>query len=277
MIARSAAALAALLLLGACAQNAGGGGGTPYAYEPDQLVLRVTYTGGFVTPELLASRLPLVSVYGDGRVLTEGPVPAIYPGPALPNLQVSRIEQSEVADLVAAALDAGVGDTGDLGSPPIADAPSTRFTVFTGLEVLAREVYALQETPEDAGGLTADQIAARKELSALLGRLTGLSANGSEPYTPQAIAGVVHPYTPADDPEFVQPEQPWPGPDLPGEPLPGPMGQSCVVATGEQAAAVLAAAAGGNTLTPWVGADGSRWSIAFRPLLPDESGCADLA
>jgi hypothetical protein len=283
VIARSAAALAALLLLGACAQNAngggnsGGGGSTPYAYAPDQLVLRVAYTGGFVTPQVVVSRLPLVSVYGDGRVLSEGPTPAIYPGPALPNLQVSHIEQSAVQDLVDAALDAGVGETDDLGSPPVADAPSTLITVSTGLETLEREVYALMEVPEDGSGLTADQLAARKKLLGFLDQVTDLYSGASEPYSPAAVAGIVGPYTPGDDPMLVQPDQPWPGPDLPGEPLTGPAGLSCVVASGDQATAVLAAAGNANALTPWVGADGSRWSVTFRPLLPDESGCADLA
>ncbi|NYJ04415.1 hypothetical protein [Petropleomorpha daqingensis] len=279
MITRSAAALAVLLLLGACAQKASGGGGgdTPSAYAPDQLVLRVAYTGGFVTPQMLISRLPLVSVYGDGRVLTEGPTPAIYPGPALPNVQVGHIEQSDVQDLVDAALDAGVGETDDLGTPPIADAPSTLITVSTGLESLEREVYALQETPAEGTGLTADQVAAREKLSGLVDRLTGLSAGASESYTPSSVATLAAAYTPPDDPQLVQPDQAWPGPALPGEPLPGPFGFSCAVASGDQAAAVLAAAGTANALTPWVGSDGARWSVSFRPLLPDESGCADLA
>jgi hypothetical protein len=279
VIARSAAALAALLLLGACAAQSPsprGGGSSPYPYAPDQLVLRVAYTGGFVTPQVVVSRLPLVSVYGDGRVLTEGPTPAIYPGPALPNLQVGHLEQSAVQDLVSAALEAGVGETGDLGSPPVADAPSTLITVSTGLETLQREVYALQETPPDGGGLSAQQVEARKKLSHLVDRLTSLSARASEPYSPETVAGIVSPYTPDEDPMLVQPDQPWPGPALPGQPLPGPTGLSCVVADGDQATAVLAAAGNGNALTPWVGADGSRWSVTFRPLLPDESGCADL-
>jgi hypothetical protein len=38
---------------------------------------------------------------------------------------------------------------------------------------------------------------------------------------------------------------------------------------------VLAAAATANAATPW-DSGGTRWSVAFRPLLPDESGCADL-
>jgi hypothetical protein len=49
-----------------------------------------------------------------------------------------------------------------------------------------------------------------------------------------------------------------------------------VTATGDQARAVLDAAASATQLTPWVSGDGTRWSVLFRPLLPDESGCADL-
>jgi hypothetical protein len=52
---------------------------------------------------------------------------------------------------------------------------------------------------------------------------------------------------------------------------------TCVTATGAEATAVIEAAGGANLLTPWLSADGTRWSVLFRPLLPDESGCADLA
>jgi hypothetical protein len=69
---------------------------------------------------------------------------------------------------------------------------------------------------------------------------------------------------------------PWPGPALPGEPI-GPLPDlGCVVATGDQATAVIAAARDANVLTPWLSPDDIRWSVTFRPLLPDESGCADL-
>ena len=54
------------------------------------------------------------------------------------------------------------------------------------------------------------------------------------------------------------------------------MGLSCVTARGAEADAVLAAAAGATTLTPWVAGDGTRWSLRLRPLLPYETGCADL-
>jgi NAD(P)-dependent dehydrogenase (short-subunit alcohol dehydrogenase family) len=44
----------------------------------------------------------------------------------------------------------------------------------------------------------------------------------------------------------------------------------------DQARAVLDAAGAASAVTPWTTPDGGRWSIALRPLLPDESGCADL-
>jgi hypothetical protein len=273
---RSAAVLALLLALAGCAPaGAGGGDAAPSAgpYASDDLVLRVEYTGGFVTPQLLAGRLPLVSVYGDGRVVTEGPVAAIHPGPALPNLQVQRIDAAAVQALVAGALDAGVGSTGDLGTPPLADAPTTRFTVSTGLETLTSEAYALSE---DTTGLTGDQAAARAELLAFLGDLTDLSAGASQAYVPAAVAALATEYAPSDDPGPAPPDVPWPGPALPGDRLEARPGLSCVVATGDRATAVLEAAGSANALTPWLGDDGARWSLLLRPLLPDETGCADL-
>jgi hypothetical protein len=273
---RSAAAIAVLLVLTACAPGGNDAEDPPRSagpYAPDDLVLRAEYTGGYTTPQLLAGRLPLVSVYGDGRVVTEGPVAAVHPGPALPNLQVGRIDAAQLRSLVDRALDAGVGETSDLGTPPIADAPSTRFTVSTGLETLTREAYALSE---HATGVSEEQAAARAELAAFLGELTDLSARASQPYAPAAVAALATGYAPAEDPGLSPPDVRWPGPALPGEPLGSGLGVSCVVATGDQAAAVLEAAGRANLLTPWLGDDGARWSLLLRPLLPDETGCADL-
>jgi hypothetical protein len=273
---RSAAALALLLVLAACASGGSDAEEPPRSagpYAPDDLVLRVEYTGGFLAPQLLAGRLPLVSVYGDGRVVSEGPVAAIYPGPALPNLQVRRIDAAQVQSLVDRAIDAGVGETTDLGTPPMADAPSTRFTVSTGLETLTREAYALSEHPT---GVTEEQAAARAELAAFLGELTDLATGASQSYAPAAVAALATGYVPAEDPALVQPDVRWPGPALPGEPLGPGLGLSCDVATGDQAAAVLEAAGSADLLAPWLGDGGARWSLLLRPLLPDEAGCADL-
>ncbi|MGY1608620.1 hypothetical protein [Geodermatophilus sp. SYSU D00700] len=270
---RAASLLAGALVLTACAEG-GGDPGAPASPGPlpAGLVLQVAHTGGFTTPEELATRLPLVSVYGDGRVLTQGPQIAIWPAPALPNVQVARVDEATVRDLVDRAVEAGVTGSGDLGEPPLADAATTRFTLVTAEGTSVREVYALAETPDDT--VTDEQAEARGRLQDLADELTGLGGGATETYEPQTVAAVVQPYT-GGDPELPQPEVAWPGPDLPGTPLGA--GLTCVSATGQQAADLLAAAASATVLTPWVTADGSRWSVAFRPVLPHESGCADLA
>ena len=239
-------------------------------------MLRVEYTGGLVSPSVTVGRLPLVSVYADGRVISEGPMIAIHPAPALPNLQEHRIDAPAVQDLVDRALAAGVGDRSDLGSPPIADAPSTRVTLVTASHTYVREAYALTGTPDDTDGLTAEQHAARKELSGLVDVLTGTTADGDTTgYVPSSVAALVRPWTDPQD-GLVQPDAAWPGPALPGEPAGGLFDLTCVTATGDQAQALLTAAGSANAETPWVTADGNRWTVTFRPLLPDESSCADL-
>jgi hypothetical protein len=149
-----------------------------------------------------------------------------------------------------------------------------------------REVYGLTETqgmPET--GLTEEQLAARGELSSLLDELTGLAVSEAaapvpESFTPAAVAGVVRAWTASaeDIAQGLTPQPvPWPGPALPGQPVGPHPDITCVTAAGEEASAVIAAAQQANTLTPWQSPDGSRWSVVFRPLLPHETGCADLA
>ena len=284
MITRSAIAAVLVLGLAACAERSATGGpsaatsssGPAPSAAPaaEGLVLRVEHTGGFLTPSMTAGRLPLVSVYADGRVITEGPVIAIYPGPALPNLQVAEIDDTALQDLVDRALAAGVAETGDLGMPPVADAPSTRFTLVTSEGTHEREVYALWETPEGSG-LTTEQEEARGRLSDLLSSVTDPGSAATRSYTPESVAAVVTPWVdPLDG--LTQAELPWPGPALPGEPTGGPSDVTCVTASGAEAQRLLEAAQEGNAATPWVTDDGSRWAVTFRPLLPDETGCADL-
>jgi hypothetical protein len=280
------AVLAALVLAAGCAGSGGGAAAprpAPVSDGPGRLVLEVALVGGFSSPEALAARVPLVAVHGDGRIVARGAQIEVHPPPALPSLQVWRLDAEGVQTVVDRAVAAGVTETADLGSPPVADAPATRFTLVTDAGTSVREVPALFELPDDSG-LTLEQEAARGELRGLLEVLTSpepLGATGPEPYAATAVAAVAGPWTPPTDPALLQPEAAWPGPALPGEPLPGgPLPDraalSCVVARGAEADAVLAAAASATTLTPWVAGDGSRWTLTLRPLLPHETGCADL-
>lgn len=288
-----AAVACLLLLVGACAARTGGGGaGTPATPAPsDRLVLQVRFVGGFLPVGVGSANPPIVSVYADGRVITQGPVPAVYPGPALPNLQVQRISTVDVHTLVDRSLAAGVRDGQDLGRPPVMDAATTRFTVVDGDHTYVRDVYALMDTPHGGGvhpdsvgqdGPGPQQQAARDKLLELYQALTDLEGtlgNGhvrdAGAYTTDAVAAVVtaaHPQ-PQDPP---QTPQLWPGPALPGEPFAQQAGVTCLTATGAEATTLLRAARKANALTPWTGPDGRQWWVHFRPLLPHESGCADL-
>ena len=285
------ASAAALLLVAGCAErgSASPDPSPPLVHLPedgDAVLLRVEHVGGFMTPAATVSRLPLSSLYADGRLITEGPVDAIYPGPALPNVQVRRLDAAVVQELADRAVAAGVTEPGDLGRPPIADAPSTRFSLATADGTVVREVYALAEyrlgADQAESHLTEEQAADRARLRELTTALfeagqqpTGDGRVPVESYVPAAVAAVASPWIDPGD-GLAHPEQPWPGPALPGKPVGGSLGVGCVVATGDAANAALAAAAAANAATPWV-SGGSLWSVQFRPLLPDESGCADLA
>ncbi|MDG4797163.1 hypothetical protein [Micromonospora sp. WMMD1082] len=275
-----------LLTSAACGQQTGATGSgeadsPERSYSADAVVFRMDHTGGFVTPAMLATRLPAISVYGDGRVITQGPVPMIYPGPALPNLQVGTIGAAELEELITAARAAGVGGGADLGTPPVADAPSTRFTVLGDNGVEQLEVYALAESGGTETGLTGDQQAGRDRLREFADSLTAESGPlaaaqaSTQAYAPTAVAAVAEPWV-ANTEAGEQPEVAWPGPTLPGADLGTDLGLGCVTATGEEARKVLAVAADATTATPWTSA-GTRWTVTLRPLLPDETDCGDLA
>jgi hypothetical protein len=281
----AATAAVTLFLIGACARPAddiaaGGatGAATPQPPAGDDLVVRVRQEGGFVPPERIVGRIPTVSVYADGRIITEGPVTLVYPGAALPNLLVEQIDPAEVARIADRAVAAGVRGGADLGRPGVADAPTTRIDVVTA-DGTAQSVSAeaLTEARPDDPMLTDAQRAARAKLAAFVRELTDRRDAGQQrPYRAQNLAALAQPY---DKPDDGLPKQPgplaWPGPDLPGEYLNPNAKIGCVVVTGAERDRVLAAVAGANQSTPW-SSGGNTYAITFRPLLPDETGCADL-
>jgi hypothetical protein len=285
----TAAIAVTLFLLTACARPDGGGAAEPSAgpsdssapANPDALVLRIERFGGFAGPDQSIGKLPVVSVYADGRVITQGPQIAIYPGPALPNILVQSVDPATVQGLVDKAVAAGVRPGADLGQPSVADGQTTRITVAAPGGVRTLDAVALTEAQANDPRLTAAQRDARAKLAAFVQQVTDLSAATgmpeAVPYQPTAVAALAKPYGKPTGDQSGLPKQPqpaaWPGPALPGAALTGATG--CVTASGKEATAVLAAAKAANQLTPWT-SGGKQWSVSFRPLLPDETGCADL-
>ena len=283
------AAAVSLALLSACAgtttaaDGPAGGSAAPNASGPaaptgEAPILRVRQMGGFVAPSTHLARLPVVSVYDDGRVITEGPQLAIYPGPALPNLQVQQIPPAAVADLVDKAVAAGVKNGADLGQPGVADAPTTRFTVVTDAGEQTVDAIALREAQSSDPALTAAQKAARAKLAAFLEQLTSLPEGTSapQPYVPTAVSAISATYVPDDDPALSAPSAvTWPGPALPGESLNEGLDVGCITVEGAEAAELLEAAKSANARTPW-SSGGKQWAVTFRPMLPDETDCEGL-
>ena len=83
-----------LVGLAACGKTTVTAGGTPITYSnsPTSLVVQVEVSGGFVPVETVFTNLPMVSIYGDGSVITSGPQTMIYPGPVVPNLLVRKLD-----------------------------------------------------------------------------------------------------------------------------------------------------------------------------------------
>jgi hypothetical protein len=280
------AAAVPLFLIGACAQPAADGAGAP-AGTPESsaalptggndLVLRIESFGGFVPPDRVVGAIPSVSVYADGRMITEGPVPAVYPGPALPNLQVTRLDPAQVQALVAASGPAGVRTGTDYGRPNVADAPDTRVTVRTASGTQTVTAAALNEAQPQDDMLTPEQVAARSKLVAFVKSLNDLQADQTkvEAYAPESLAVLARPWT---DPGGTEPQQPtkaWTGPALPGTYLNPAVKIGCVLVTGAEKDQVVKAAGSANAMTPWT-AGSARYLITFRPMLPDETDCAVL-
>lgn len=279
-------ALAVLALLTACGrlnQDAGAGEGIDHPTGPDQLVVRVAQGGGFVPVEYNLRALPGVSIYGDGRMIVEGPMIEIYPGPALPNLQSSRLTEEALQAILREARAAGLlGEDASYDYPCVADLPTTTFTVVAEGRTHTVDAYALGFTEAadesaDCPGVDAEARAKLFDFQMKLGGLAGWLPEGSvgpeQPFRPSQMRVYVLPYR--DDPQLPQPSAEWPLPqslDTFGDRDPNLSDVRCGVVGGDDLGLLLPEARSANQLTPWTSGDGE-FALVFRPLLPDEHTC----
>lgn len=239
---------------------------------PDALVLQVVRAGGLLPAGAAFRSVPSVSVYGDGRVVTQGAQIEIWPAPALPSVQVGRLDADEVRRLVDAGREVVDADA-DYGQPPVADAPTTAVVVQDGDRRTVAAAMALEERSgeptEPGGGLTAEQRAARERLSAYVRQVQDAASRApAQAYERAALAVLAEPYgDAAPTPELPPSEAAWPGPAL------GP--GTCVVVSGAEATEVGEAATTASVETRWT-AGGQVLRLAFRPLLPHERTCDDV-
>ncbi|HEX6581289.1 MAG TPA: hypothetical protein VF195_10510 [Actinomycetota bacterium] len=284
MMVRLPAALALLLTLAACADSPvdPGVGGIDHSTAPDEVLVRISYEGGFVPVEWTYTNFAFYSLLGDGTLIVPGAQIEIYPGPALPAVSSRHVSEAGIQAILeqAMAVIRNIpADLNDLGFMNIADASTTVITVSAGGVDRTIRAYALSELTERPDGMPAREYQARLSLQELVATLTGptewlpegsLGPEGA--YEASAARVFVGNYRAVDD--LKQEPMPWPlGAGLAdfGDAIP-PGGMRCGVVGGENWDTLRESAAAANQLTPWTDA-GDRYSILFRPLLPDERGC----
>ncbi len=125
--------------------------GVSHSTTAEDVVLKLSYEGGFVPAGYAFVNTPTLLVSGDGRVFTQGAIPAIFPGPLLPSVLVRSITEDGIQALLGIAQVHGL-----LATPPdytggdgIADAPNTVVTIDAAGGSFVHSGYALGiDSPE---------------------------------------------------------------------------------------------------------------------------------
>lgn len=157
------------------------------------LVLSYTTPGGFTTREFAFQDPPAVMLTQDGALLTGALVPAVFPGPLLPQHMVQSVTPEGIQSILAAAESAGLFADIDYATEDellIADAPTTVLTISAADATYTHEAYAL-----GIGGGPGEGTESTPERQALLDFLTALT-NDPASLTGADGLGEPSPYTP---------------------------------------------------------------------------------
>ena len=282
---RPAAASILLILLMSCADapaDPGAGSGIDHSTDGHDVLVRVAFEGGFVPLEWTYRSLPSFSLYGDGTLVMPGAQIELYPGPALPSISTRPVTEEGIQTTLEDALGSiqGVPDEMlDMGSVGLADVPTTVITIRAGDVDRTIKVYGLSELTERPQHMSAEEFQARGQLQQLVTKLEGLAT-----WLPDGSLGTETSYEGSGARLFVSEYRKG---DLPQEPITWPLQEDlhrfgdgaivsemyrCGIVEGTEWTTLREAASQANELTPW-SESGARFSILFRPLLPDERGC----
>jgi hypothetical protein len=279
--------LALALVLAACSGGPSSSGGQITHPGGDELVLRVENRGGFMMPDFAFTSLPSFTLLGDGRIIVPGAQIDIFPGPALPAVDVRQLTEAGVQSVLRA-----VAATGQFAASAewrgaqgfVADAGDTVFTLNAEGRTVTVSVYGLGTFTADdpPPNMPAAEVPVHRALSRLLEQLTppdgwlpaaAWARQTPQPYVADALRLLVRnaDADPPDESGIDNQELAWPTEDDPatfGEPTLGG-DYRCGVVTDEAAAAWYATLSNANQLTRFTAGD-HRYQVSVRPLLPDE-------
>ena len=157
------------------------------------LVVSITEVGGLITPELTAERLTDIAIYGDGRVIQPGAIPAIFPGPLLPALLQTTVSPAGIQAVLDLARQDGLADHAQSYLTGIgADMPDTIITVVVNGKAVIGRFSSLGASGPNLTDPA--EIAARAKASDFISHLTGYPSvltqyqvGQAQSYVPQAV------------------------------------------------------------------------------------------
>lgn len=212
------------------------GCGTNAPALPDGLALQAKQLVGMPSPR--PAELPEFSLYGDGTVLRPGPAAG-----ALQTAEIVQIGHDRAVEFYEDAHDAGLNRDQDISNNSVVDGYTQVFVLNSGgHRFVTRAVNPEGELADFHSTLHVDGTAT--------------------PYQPTKIAAV------AWAPDSSKDARPWPfaPPDVQIDP------GLCVVLDAAQVSGLARDVPKGTRFR--IGA--TSFVVVFRPLLPGESGCADV-
>jgi hypothetical protein len=282
---RLAIVLAASLMGTACGTP--GPSAAPSDPAAGSFALRATLSQA-IPPVARFTWLPYVLITTDGTVVRQGPVPAIFPGPLLPNLQGAPLSDAGYDRIVeragALGLLEGSGDFVPAGMPLGGQTGTVELRTDGELRTITGDpnrIIQCVTTPCDPEPGTPEAFGTFWAELGDLGSLVGSELGQDAAYHPGGFAMLIG-IEPPDDAGLGRQVATWPL-DTPltdiGQPVGNTLLPRCGTVSGEDAATLEAAFAAANQLTMWVDQGGDpadAVSIAVRPVLPGEDPCQEF-
>ncbi|HEX2756038.1 MAG TPA: hypothetical protein VHM48_11270 [Candidatus Limnocylindrales bacterium] len=249
------------------------------------VLLKVTSEGGFINPSANLNALPIVEVLSDGRILTVGPVDAIAPAPLLPTVQVRATGAAGAAAILAAIRQAGLDQRSTAGPGIPGDSGTDIFSVTVDGETTETRLAGAglgvggPGGPGLGGSADPGKAAAFDLLNKLLDPAETWGGGAIQPssYAPTGYRVFVIPGAPSVDPATPQTPVAWPlstaldafgtaaAPDR------GIAGLRQGAVLGPDAVTLGPILARATVETAFT-SGGKSFTLAVRPLLPDELG-----
>jgi len=185
-------------------------GGIEHPTGASDVVLRMGLEGGFLPMELIAARLPSLTLYGDGSLIVAPPENLADPTAAKPPLVKATLREDEVQAIIETALTKGglaIAREAYLDNA-IMDAPTTVFEVHAGGLDKTVRIAALGIDPPQPGP---DDLARRNfdELRIYLESVAARAVDTGDDWTPEAFTGVLIQLEPGQQPPSEPRAWPW--------------------------------------------------------------------